>query len=206
MARYTNSICRICRREGEKLFLKGNRCFSEKCAFDRRSYPPGQHGQRKPRLSNYGIQLREKQKVKRTYGLLEKQFKNLFKKAVRMKGVTGENLMMLLESRLDSVLYRSGFAISRNQARQLINHGHFSLNGKKVDIASHQIKPGDVISVKERSKNLVPIQAAIESVREVPEWLKVDSAKVSVEVLTAPTRDTIKMTVQEQLIVEFFSR
>jgi small subunit ribosomal protein S4 len=135
LARYTKSVCRICRREAEKLFLKGERCFTEKCSFERRGYPPGQHGQKRPRVKDYGIQLREKQKVKRTYGLMEKQFKNLFKKAERMKGVTGENLMILLERRLDNVVYRAGFAMSRNQSRQLVTHGHFRVNGTKVDIA-----------------------------------------------------------------------
>ena len=206
MARYTQSVCRLCRREGEKLFLKGNRCFSEKCAFERRSYAPGQHGQRRPRPSNYGIQLREKQKVKRTYGLMEKQFKNLFKKAERMKGVTGESFLMLLECRLDNVVYRSGFAASRNQARQLVSHGHFLVNGKKVDIPSYSINAGDSIQVKESSKNMVPIKAAIDAGHEIPDWLKIDKDKIVAEVLTLPNRESITMNIQEQLIIEFFSK
>ncbi|MBN1356461.1 30S ribosomal protein S4 [bacterium] len=206
MARYTESSCRICRREGDKLFLKGERCFTEKCAFDRRGYPPGQHGQKRPRVKDYGIQLREKQKVKRTYGLMEKQFKSLFRKAERLKGVTGETLMILLERRLDNVIYRAGFAMSRNQARQLVNHGHFRVNGNKVDIPSFLVKSGDVIAAKEKSMSLVPIKSAVEAGREIPEWLKVDPAKIQAEVISMPTRDMIKMPVQEQLIVEFFSR
>ncbi len=206
MARYRDSVCRICRREGEKLFLKGIRCTSEKCSFERRSYPPGQHGQRRMRVSDYGIQLREKQKVKRTYGLLEKQFKNLFKRAERMKGVTGENLMMLLECRLDNAVYRSGFAASRNQARQLVTHGHFKVNGKKVDIPAYIVKAGDVLEAKEKSKNLVPIRAAIESAGDIPEWIEVEPDSVKAKIKELPSRESLKMNVQEQLIVEFFSR
>jgi small subunit ribosomal protein S4 len=206
LARYRNSVCRICRREGEKLFLKGDRCFTEKCSVDRRAYPPGQHGQRRMRLSDYGVQLREKQKVKRTYGLLEKQFKNLFKKAERMKGVTGENLMALLECRLDNVVYRAGFSASRNQARQLVTHGHFVLNGRKVDIPSFIVKAGDVLEIREKSHNIVPIKAALEAGKEIPEWMNVDATKMRAEILNLPSRDTIKMKVSEQLIVEFFSR
>jgi len=206
LARYTKSICRLCRRESEKLFLKGNRCFTEKCSFERRGYAPGQHGQRRLRPSDYGIQLREKQKVKRTYGLLEKQFKNLFKKAERMKGVTGHNLMILLEQRLDNAIYRAGFALSRNQARQLVNHGHFDVNGRKVDIPSFSVRSGDIVSVREKSKTLIPIKEAIDSAREIPEWLKTDSNKLTVEVVTSPTREAIQQPIQEQLIVEFFSR
>ncbi len=206
MARYTKSVCRLCRREGEKLFLKGNRCFGEKCAFERRSYAPGQHGQRRPRPSNYAIQLREKQKVKRSYGLLEKQFKNLFKAAERMKGVTGHNFLILLEKRLDNVIYRAGFAMSRKQARQLVAHGHFNLNNHHVDIPSLIVKPGDTIVVKEKSKAMLPIKEAIDSAKEIPEWLTVNSENVSVEITATPTREAIQQTIQEQLIVEFFSR
>ncbi len=205
MARYTQSVCRLCRREGEKLFLKGNRCSTEKCAFDRRNYAPGQHGQRRPRVSNFGIQLREKQKVRRSYGLMEKQFKNLFKRAERMKGVTGNNFIILLESRMDNVIYRAGFALSRKQARQLVNHGHFTLNGKSVDIPSYSVKPGDIIEAKEKSKLIVPIMEAINAAPQIPEWLKVDSATVKVEVLSSPMRELVQ-NIQEQLIVEFFSR
>jgi len=206
LARYTKSVCRLCRREGEKLFLKGNRCFGEKCSFERRSYAPGQHGQRRPRPSNYAIQLREKQKVKRTYGLMEKQFKNMFKKAERMKGVTGHNFLILLEQRLDNVIYRSGFAISRKQARQLVTHGHFILNKHHVDIPSLLVKAGDQIQIKDRSKELVPVKESIDAGRDVPDWLNVDNEKVSVEITASPTRDAIQQQFQEQLVVEFFSR
>ena len=206
MARYTGSVCRLCRREGEKLFLKGNRCSSEKCAFDRRAYAPGQHGQKRPRTSNYGLQLREKQKVKRIYGLLEAQFKNLFAKAERIKGVTGENFMILLERRLDNAVFRANLAISRNQARQLVAHGHVTVNGSKVNIPSYLIKSGDIISVRDTSREIVPIKAAMESGREIPQWLSVDAAKLTAQVVALPTRDTITMPIQEQLIVEFFSK
>jgi small subunit ribosomal protein S4 len=206
LARYTGASCRLCRREGDKLFLKGNRCLSEKCAFTRRSYPPGQHGQKHPRLSNYGIQLREKQKVKRIYGLLEEQFKNLFKRAERMKGVTGENLMMLLERRLDNIIYKSGFAISTKQARQLVLHGHFLINGKRVNIPSFIVKQGDVITVLEKSKEIVPIKAAIEAGREIPSWLRIDALKLIAEVTSLPQREAINLPINEQLIVEFFSK
>jgi len=206
LARYTKSVCRLCRREGEKLFLKGNRCFGEKCSFERRSYAPGQHGQRRPRPSNYAIQLREKQKVKRTYGLMEKQFKNMFKKAERMKGVTGHNFLILLVQRLDNVIYRSGFAISRKQARQLVTHGHFILNKHHVDIPSLLVKAGDQIQIKDRSKELVPVKESIDAGRDVPDWLNVDNEKVSVEITASPTRDAIQQQFQEQLVVEFFSR
>jgi small subunit ribosomal protein S4 len=206
LARYTQSVCRFCRREGEKLFLKGNRCLSDKCAFARRGYPPGQHGQKHPRLSNYGVQLREKQKVKRIYGLLEQQFKINFKRAERIKGVTGENLMVLLERRLDNVVYKSGFSLSTKQARQLVNHGHFYVNGKKVDIPSYLLKPGDVVSASDKAREMVPIKAAVEAGREIPVWLKVDPTKVVSEVISMPTRESIKLPINEQLIVEFFSK
>ncbi len=206
MARYTGSVCRLCRREGEKLFLKGNRCSTDKCAYDRRSYAPGQHGQKRPRNSNYGLQLREKQKVKRIYGLLEAQFKNLFAKAERIKGVTGENFMILLERRLDNVVFRANLAISRNQARQLVSHGHITVNGKKVNIPSYLIKSGDIIAIRESSREIVPIKAAMESGREIPQWLTVDAAKLTAQVAAMPTRETIALPVQEQLIVEFFSK
>jgi len=206
LARYTGSVCRLCRREGEKLFLKGNRCSTDKCAYDRRSYAPGQHGQKRPRNSNYGLQLREKQKVKRIYGLLEAQFKNLFAKAERIKGVTGENFMILLERRLDNVVFRANLAISRNQARQLVSHGHITVNGKKVNIPSYLIKSGDIIAIRESSREIVPIKAAMESGREIPQWLTVDAAKMTAQIAAMPTRETIALPIQEQLIVEFFSK
>lgn len=206
MARYTQSVCRLCRREGEKLFLKGNRCFTEKCAFERRSYAPGQHGQRRPRVTNYGIQLREKQKVKRIYGLMEKQFRNLFKKAERMKGVTGHNFMTLLERRLDNVVYRATFALSRKQARQIVSHGHIHVNGHRLDIPSYTVNAGDVIEVKAKSQEMVPIKESIEAGREIPEWLTLDTDKKKVEITALPTRESITHPIQEQLIVEFFSR
>lgn len=206
MARYTESVCRLCRREGEKLFLKGNRCFSEKCSFDRRSYPPGQHGQKRVRVTNYGIQLREKQKVKRMYGLMEKQFRLLFEKAERMKGVTGHNFMKLLELRLDNVVYRAGFASSRRQARQLVSHGHIVVNGRRLDIPSCLMEVGDVIEIKEKSREIVPIMAAIESAPEIPDWITVDRENKRAEILAEPTREAITHPIQEQLIVEFFSK
>ena len=206
MARYTKSVCRLCRREGEKLFLKGNRCYTEKCAFERRSYAPGQHGQRRPRVTNFGIQLREKQKVKRMYGLMEKQFRNLFKKAERMKGVTGHNFMILLERRLDSALYRAGFALSRKQARQIVSHGHVLVNGRRLDIPSYTVNTGDVLEVKEKSKEMVPVKEALEAGREIPEWMSVDKDKMKAEIVSLPTRESVTHPIQEQLIVEFFSR
>jgi len=206
LARYTESVCRMCRREGEKLFLKGNRCFTDKCAFERRSYAPGQHGQRRPRVTNFGIQLREKQKVKRMYGLMEKQFRNLFKKAERMKGVTGHNFMILLERRLDNVVYRGNLALSRQQARQLVNHGHVLVNGRRLDIPSYTVNSGDVVEIKEKSREMVPVKEAIESGREIPEWLNVDASKCRIDVAALPTRESVAHPVQEQLIVEFFSR
>lgn len=206
MARYTQSVCRLCRREGEKLFLKGNRCFTDKCAFERRSYAPGQHGQRRPRVTNFGIQLREKQKVKRMYGLMEKQFRNLFKKAERMKGVTGHNFMTLLERRLDNVVYRANMALSRKQARQLVSHGHVHVNGRRLDIPSYIVNSGDVIEIREKSREMVPVKESLEAGREIPEWLSVDTEKCKAEVTALPTRESITHPIQEQLIVEFFSR
>jgi small subunit ribosomal protein S4 len=208
LARYTESVCRFCRREGEKLFLKGDRCFSDKCSIERRSYPPGQHGQGRAKPTNYGIQLREKQKVRRIYGLLEKQYRNYVKLAEKQKGVTGDNLLRLLESRLDNVVYRMGFAMSRAQARQLINHGHFMVNGAKVDIASFRTKPGSVIEVRERSRKIAAIEEALKTVsrRGVPEWVTVDGANFRGEVKALPTRDQLPSTIREQLIIEFYSK
>jgi small subunit ribosomal protein S4 len=206
LARYTESACRLCRREGEKLFLKGKRCYSDKCGFDRRSYAPGQHGQKRPRVTNFGIQLREKQKVKRMYGLMEKQFRLLFEKAERMKGVTGHNFMMLLELRLDNVIYRSGLAMSRKQARQLVNHGHILVNGRRLDIPSCQVEVGDIIEVKEKSREMVPIKESVEASQEIPDWISFDKDKMRAEILAQPTREAITHPIQEQLIVEFFSK
>ncbi|MFQ5509675.1 MAG: 30S ribosomal protein S4 [Leptospirillia bacterium] len=210
MARYTDSVCRLCRREGVKLFLKGDRCFKEKCAIDRRAYVPGQHGQsRRPRkASDYQVQLREKQKIKRMYGMLEKQFRNLYKKAEKRPGVTGHTLMSMLETRLDSVVYRLGFSKSRAQARQLVNHGHIRVNDRKVDIASYVVSPGDQLTIKDKTKANPNVQEAMESVlgRGLPEWLEVDPAKFSGKMLQVPERDQIDQDVNEQLVVELYSR
>lgn len=209
MARYRDANCKLCRREGMKLFLKGTRCLSEKCAFDRRGYAPGQHGQRGRRKgSEYGLQLREKQKVRRIYGVLEKQFRNYFKKAAQRKGVTGEILLQLLESRLDNLVYRLGFAPSRKTARQLVKHSHFMVGGKKVNIPSFEVKPGDVISVSEKSRNLDIIHAALkESAKSADiDWLKIDKVKMEGELLEVPDRTQIPVMVQEQMIVELYSK
>lgn len=209
MARDTGPVCRICRREGLKLYLKGERCFTDKCAVDRRNYPPGQHGHFRSKPSDYGLRLREKQKVKKIYGVLEKQFKRYFEQADRMKGVTGYNLLLLLERRLDNIVYRMGFATSRRQARQLVRHNHFLVNGKKVNIPSYQVKIGDVIEVKEKSKKLEVIRKAIETVEArggIPRWLEVDKEKLRGVVADFPKREELTMPIQEQLIVEFYSR
>lgn len=208
MARYIGSVCRLCRREGMRLFLKGERCYSEKCAVTRRNYAPGQHGQRRPKPSEYGLQLREKQKVKRMYGVLERQFRRYFARADRRKGITGENLLLTLEQRLDSVVYRLGFASSRAQARQLVCHGHFLVNNRKVDIPSYLVKSGDVIQVRERSRDLEPIKTALETVeqRGVPSWLELDKEEFKGIVQQLPTRDQITLPIQEQLIVELYSK
>ncbi len=208
MARYRGSVCRLCRREVQKLYLKGDRCYSDKCAVERRSYPPGQHGQGRSKVSDYGLQLREKQKVKRMYGLAEKQFKLTYKRAARMKGVTGHNLLMLLETRLDNVVYRLGFANSRNQARQLVRHGHITLNGHRCDIPSARVKVGDVVAVREKSREVAFIKAALEAVarRGVPEWLELDAENFSGTVKALPSREELTMPMQEQLIVELYSR
>jgi len=208
VARYTGPACRQCRREGGKLFLKGERCFTDKCAIERRPYPPGQHGQGRHRRSDYATQLREKQKVKRIYGLLEKQFRLLFAKAERAKGVTGNNLLSLLERRLDNVIYRSGFASTRNEARQLVNHGHFRVNGRKVDISSFVVKAGDVITVRERSRKVARINESLEAVarREMPSWIELDRAEYTSTIKQLPTRQDVAMPIQEQLIVELYSK
>lgn len=208
MAKYRGPVCRLCRREGVKLFLKGSRCMTEKCAVERRSYPPGQHGQGRQRLSDYSAQLREKQKLKRIYGLQERQFRGFFGKAERRTGVTGEHLLKLLECRLDNAVYRLGFASSRKEARQLVNHGHILLNGKKADVPAVLIKAGDVIEIRERSRNLVPIQAALEAVdgRGVPGWLELDRTALKGTVRSIPTKEDIALPVNEQMIVELYSR
>jgi small subunit ribosomal protein S4 len=208
LARYTGSACRICRRENMKLFLKGDRCYADKCSFERRSYPPGQHGQRRSKLSDYGIQLREKQKVKRTYGLMEKQFRAYFSKAERQKGITGSNLLVLLERRLDNIAYRFGFASSRNQARQMVRHSHFLVNGRKVNIPSYQIKVNDVVTVREKSRKTPVIVESMETVarRGVPEWLELDKENFTGTVRAFPVRDDLTMPITEQLIVELYSK
>ena len=208
MARYTKSVCRLCRRENLKLFLKGERCYTEKCAIDRRTYPPGQHGQGRKKFSPYGAQLREKQKVKRIYGVLENQFRNVFLEADRRKGITGEVLLSLLERRLDSTVYRLGFANSRNEGRQLVRHNHFLVNKAKVNIPTYLIRPGDVIELRERSKKVVRIQEALEGVarRGVPPWLELDKEQMIGHVKALPAREDITIPIQENLIVELYSK
>ena len=206
MSRYTDANCRLCRREGQKLFLKGDRCYGSKCALDRRSYAPGQHGQGRSKVSDYGLQLREKQKARRFYGLLEGQFRNLFEKAARKQGITGENLMILLETRLDNVIFRLGFASSRKEARQLVSHGHFTVNGKKVNIPSYAVKAGDVIKVKEKSTNSPKFKEVKEMSITVPSWVSVDVEKLEGKVLSVPTREEIDTPIAEHLIVEFYSK
>ena len=206
MARYTEANCRLCRREGQKLFLKGERCYSPKCAIERRNYAPGQHGQRRNKMSDYGTQLREKQKTKRFYGMQETQFRNLFDKASRKKGITGENLLILLESRLDNVVFRLGFASSRKEARQLVTHNHFTVNGKKVNIPSYEVKAGDVIKVKEKSTNSPKFKEVKEMSITVPSWLTVDVEKLEGKVVSLPTRSEIDTPVAEHLIVELYSK
>ena len=208
MARYTDSSCRICRRETMKLYLKGDRCYSDKCAVERRNYPPGQHGQGRGKFSDYGLQLREKQKIRRMYGLVEKQFKTYFKQADRQKGVTGTNFLTLLERRIDNAVYRFGFASSRAQARQLVRHSHFQVNGKKVNIPSFLLRPGDTVTVVESSRQLQMINEAMEAMprRGLPPWLELDKAKYEGMFKTLPTREEMNLPVQEQLVVEFYSK
>jgi small subunit ribosomal protein S4 len=209
MARYSGAVCRLCRREGMKLFLKGERCYTEKCAIEKRNFPPGQHGKsRRSKLAGYGIQLREKQKVKRIYGVLEDQFRRYFESAERQRGITGETLLQLLERRLDNVVYRLGLATSRPQARQLVRHGHFLVNGKKVDIPSYSVRPGDVVSIRPTSQKNPTIAHAIEEVkgRGIPGWLAFDAGEQAGKVVSVPTREQINLPVQEQLIVELYSK
>ncbi|MFQ6671814.1 MAG: 30S ribosomal protein S4 [Candidatus Tectimicrobiota bacterium] len=208
MARYIDSVCRLCRREGVKLFLKGERCLSDKCSFERRSYPPGQHAQSRRKQTEYGLQLREKQKVKRIYGVLETQFRNYYRRAARQKGITGENLLRLLERRLDNVVYRLGLAHSRKQARQLVRHNHLLVNGRRVNIPSYLVGQGDEVTVKDKSRRLEAILTALERVeaRGMPAWLELDREQVRGVVLSLPTRDDVDQDIQEQIIVELYSK
>ena len=208
MARYTGAVCRQCRREGQKLFLKGERCYSEKCSFGLRGYAPGQHGQGRKKSSEYGLQLRAKQTARRFYGVQEKQFRHYFDVAERKQGITGDNLLKILESRLDNVVYRSGFASSRAEARQLVGHGHFEVNGSRVDIASYLLKAGDVVSVCDKARGSEKMKAVIEAngSKPVPEWIDVDREKLTAKVIALPTREQIEAPVDEQLIVEFYSK
>jgi small subunit ribosomal protein S4 len=208
VARYTGPQCRICRRETEKLFLKGDRCYTEKCSVERRQYPPGQHGQRRGKLSDYGIQLREKQKVRNTYGVLEKQFRKYFEKAERKKGVTGEVLLQFLETRMDNIVYRMGFAANRTSARQLVRHGHFLVNGKAVDIPSYNVHVGEVVEVKDSSREVNIIKESLSRVeqRGIPSWIEIDFQNFRGKMIQIPAREDIQLTAQEQLIVELYSK
>ena len=206
MARYTGPSCRLCRREGQKLFLKGERCYSGKCAMEKRAYAPGQHGQGRKKSSDYGLQLREKQKAKRFYGLQETQFRNLFDKAAAKKGITGDNLLIMLETRLDNVVFRMGLASSRKEARQLVTHGHFTVNGKKADIPSMALKAGDVVAVKEKSTSSPKFKEIKEMTISTPAWVTIDTQKLEGKVLAMPTRDQIDTPVAEHLIVELYSK
>ncbi|MBI5409751.1 MAG: 30S ribosomal protein S4 [Nitrospirae bacterium] len=208
MARYRDALCRLCRREGEKLYLKGDRCYTDKCGVEKRKYSPGQHGQRKKKPSDYALQLREKQKAKEIYGVLENQFKRYFYLSERMKGVTGSNLLQLLELRLDNLIYRLGFAANRRQARQLVLHGHFNVNDKRVSIPSYLVRTGDVVGIKEASKKISTIEENISKIehRGLPSWIEVDIANLKGKVLHAPSREEIELPVHEQFIVELYSK
>lgn len=208
MAKYRGPVCRLCRREGEKLFLKGTRCMTEKCAIERRSYPPGQHGQGRQRISEYSAQLREKQKLRRIYGLQESQFRGVFGRAERRTGITGDHLLKLLECRLDNVVYRLGFASSRKEARQLVNHGHLLVNGRKTDVASYTVKAGDIVEVRSKSREIASVLAALDAVegRGIPAWLELDRAVFKGTVRGIPTKAEIQLPVNEQLVVELYSR
>lgn len=208
MARYSGAVCRLCRREGMKLFLKGERCLSKKCSVDRRSYPPGMAGQRRVKMKEYGLQLREKQKVRRIYGVLERQFRNYFHLADRQKGITGHNLLAALELRLDSVVYRLGFAPSRAMARQLVRHDHFTVNGRRVNIPSYRVRAGDKVAVAESRKKAVYITGALERVadNQIPDWLRLDRNALAGEVAQVPPRESVQLPVEEQLIVELYSK
>ncbi len=208
MARYIGSVCKLCRREGEKLFLKGARCYTDKCAIERRPYPPGQHGQRRSKISDYGVQLREKQKLKRLYGIQEKPMRNLFDNAISMKGVTGENLLSLLERRFDNVVYRIGFAASRKEARQMVKHYHFTINGKKANVPSMLVKAGDVIELATKSKEKDKFRTSLDanSIREIPAWLDVDKGTFKGTVKDLPKREDITSQIEERLVVELYSK
>lgn len=210
MARYTEAVCRLCRREGVKLYLKGERCFTPKCGIERRSYAPGQHGQTQTRrkTSQYGLQLREKQKLRRMYGVSEQQFRRYFTQAEGLKGVTGDNFIKLLERRLDNVVFRLGFAASRSQSRQLVGHGHFLVNGRKLDVPSYVVRPGDTVALKEGSRPMAAVQASLESAkhRTMPSWLELDAETFTGQVKAVPSREDIDTQINEQLIVEFYSK
>ena len=208
MARYRDAYCRKCRTEGMKLFLKGDRCYTDKCAFERRPYAPGQQGQRRRKMSEYGLQLREKQRAKQMYGLLERQFRRYFEMANMMKGATGDNLLLLLERRLDNMVYRMGFARSRSQARQLVKHGHFRVNSRKVSIPSYLVRQGDTVAVDQGSRKLATISEAMEAVdrRGVPEWLMLEKENFQAKLMAYPTREQLHLPIQEQLIVELYSK
>jgi small subunit ribosomal protein S4 len=208
MARYTGPVCRLCRRERMKLFLKGTRCEGPKCAIERRPYPPGEHGTFRPRVSEYSVQLREKQKARRIYGVLEKQFRGYYEEAARAKGITGTRLLQLLETRLDNVIYRGGLAMSRQQARQFVTHGHFQINGRKVDIPSYRVRAGEVIEVRPNSRSVGRIveAAAFASGRQIPSWLRLEAGELRITVEREPGREEIDIPVQEQMIVELYSR
>jgi len=208
MARYTGPVCRLCRREGLKLFLKGERCYTDKCGIQRRAYAPGQHGQGRKKMSEFGMQLREKQKCRRYYGVLESQFEKYFEMANKKAGVTGENLLTILESRLDNVVYRLGFGTSRPEARQLVTHGHFTINGKKVDIPSYLVKPGEVITVKEASRGSEKIKSVLEitASKAIPKWLDLDRNTLSAKVVALADREDIDLPLEEHLIVELYSK
>jgi len=208
VARYTGSVCKFCRREKLKLFLKGDRCFTEKCSVDRRPYPPGEHGQGRIKFSSYGVQLREKQKVKRIYGLMEKQFRTTFDRAARMKGIKGENLLLLLERRLDNMVYRMGFARTRREARQLVHHGHFRVNGKRVNVPSALLRVGDVVQIRERSRKMALFADSLDAIerRGLPAWIELDRKEMQATVKAFPSREDITMPIQEQMIVELYSK
>jgi small subunit ribosomal protein S4 len=208
MARYTEAVCRLCRREGGKLFLKGTRCYTKKCSFERRPTPPGQHGVRRRKMGEFGIQLREKQKVRRVYGVLERQFRNYFREAETHEGVTGEALLQSLETRLDNVVFRLGFAASRAQARQLVTHGHFAVNGVPTDVASYAMRPGDRVEVRESRRSREAFKVIRETLRShtAPEWLALDAAKLSGSIASIPRRDQMPLDLSEQLVVEYYSR
>ena len=208
MARYTEAVCRQCRREGQKLFLKGDRCYTDKCAMNARAFAPGQHGQGRAKVSEYGQQLREKQKAKKFYGVLESQFRSYFEMAERRPGQTGENLLSILESRLDNVVYRLGFAMSRAEARQMVSHGHITVNGRKVNIPSYQVKPGMIVALKESSRSIEKIKANIEAnaFRPAPKWLEYDANNMMAKVIAVPTKEDIDLPIEERLIVELYSK